>query len=250
MERMFERESFQASLTDQEREMADRARFGPIFQGAAMPSMSSQRPICCERSTNGSLDNGCTPYLVIDADAPGVQVPRQYVNEGRIRFNVARQGAVNALIIGNSEIDFDCRFGGVSTHLTPLHAVRGIYARRMVRGLIFDPTMRSRRSGGPDRTAGKSSPRHLSVVKVGCARVAARDLSHLDAAEQLIVDQVAQAVDDQQMHLLGCVRHPRGDADLDIHLSQQIAQFTAPCRAAPPPACHGHGRADGLQQIG
>ena len=102
---------------------------------------------------------------MIDADAPGVQVPRQYVNEGRIVLNVA-PGAVNALIIGNSEIDFDCRFGGVSTHLTlPLHAVRGIYAKENGQGLIFDPNDEEPPPGGPDRTAGKSSPRHLSVVK-------------------------------------------------------------------------------------
>ncbi|HNJ73577.1 MAG TPA: ClpXP protease specificity-enhancing factor SspB, partial [Pseudomonadales bacterium] len=73
-----------------------------------MPSMSSQRPYLLRAIHQWILDNGCTPYLVIDADAPGVQVPRQYVNEGRIVLNVA-PGAVNALIIGNSEIDFDCR---------------------------------------------------------------------------------------------------------------------------------------------
>jgi stringent starvation protein B len=130
-----------------------------------MPSMSSQRPYLLRAIHQWILDNGCTPYLVIDADAPGVQVPRQYVNEGRIVLNVA-PGAVNALIIGNSEIDFDCRFGGVSTHLTlPLHAVRGIYAKENGQGLIFDPNDEEPPPGGPDRTAGKSSPRHLSVVK-------------------------------------------------------------------------------------
>ena len=130
-----------------------------------MPSMSSQRPYLLRAIHQWILDNGCTPYLVIDADAPGVQVPRQYVNEGRIVLNVA-PGAVNALIIGNSEIDFDCRFGGVSTHLTlPLHAVRGIYAKGNGQGLIFDPKDEEPPPGGPDRTAGKSSPRHLSVVK-------------------------------------------------------------------------------------
>ena len=130
-----------------------------------MPSMSSPRPYLLRAIHQWILDNGCTPYLVIDADAPGVQVPRQYVNEGRIVLNVA-PGAVNALIIGNSEIDFDCRFGGVSTHLTlPLHAVRGIYAKENGQGLIFDPNDEEPPPGGPDRTAGKSSPRHLSVVK-------------------------------------------------------------------------------------
>jgi len=130
-----------------------------------MPSMSSQRPYLLRAIHQWILDNGCTPYLVVDAAAPGVQVPRQYVNEGRIVLNVA-PGAVNALIIGNSEIDFDCRFGGVSTHLTlPLHAVRGIYAKENGQGLIFDPNDEEPPPGGPDRTAGKSSARHLSVVK-------------------------------------------------------------------------------------
>lgn len=130
-----------------------------------MPSMSSQRPYLLRAIHQWILDNGCTPYLVVDADAPGVQVPRQYVNEGKIVLNVS-PGAVNGLLIGNSEIDFDCRFGGVSTHLTiPLHAVRGIYAKENGQGLIFDPGEEVPPPDGSDRPGGKPPARHLSVVK-------------------------------------------------------------------------------------
>ena len=35
------------------------------------------------------VDNDCTPYLLVDAAVPGVNVPRQYVKDGQIVLNIS-----------------------------------------------------------------------------------------------------------------------------------------------------------------
>jgi stringent starvation protein B len=34
-------------------------------------------------------DSGHTPHLIVDAERPGVEVPRAYVKEGKIVLNVS-----------------------------------------------------------------------------------------------------------------------------------------------------------------
>ena len=58
-------------------------------------------------------DSGCTPHLVVDAGVDGVEVPRQYVKDGKIVLNVSWNATAN-LRLGNDEVSFSGRFGGVS----------------------------------------------------------------------------------------------------------------------------------------
>jgi len=82
-------------------------------------------------------DNGQTPHLVVDATQPGVAVPGQHVQDGRIILNVS-YSATSRLELTNDEISFDARFGGVPrTVRAPLSAVLGIYARETGEGLVF-----------------------------------------------------------------------------------------------------------------
>ncbi len=130
-----------------------------------MSAMSSQRPYLLRAIYQWIVDNGCTPYLVVDANADEVEVPGQYVNEGKIVLNVS-PGAVRDFSIGNEKIVFDCRFGGVPTHLViPLHAVLGVYAKENGQGLIFDPNEDQPPPDGSDRPGSRSTSRHLSLVK-------------------------------------------------------------------------------------
>jgi stringent starvation protein B len=82
-------------------------------------------------------DNGQTPHLVVDATQPGVAVPEQHMQDGRIILNVS-YSATSRLELTNDEISFDARFGGVPrTVRAPLAAVLGIYARETGEGLVF-----------------------------------------------------------------------------------------------------------------
>lgn len=83
------------------------------------------------------IDNDQTPHLVVDAGQPGVAVPEQHVEDGKIILNVS-YSATRQLELGNDAISFEARFGGVPrlVHI-PLKAVLGIYARETGEGLVF-----------------------------------------------------------------------------------------------------------------
>jgi stringent starvation protein B len=132
-------------------------------------------------------DRDLTPHIVVAADAPGVDVPRSHVRDGKIVLNVA-YAATHHLEIGNEWIDFDARFGGTSRHVrVPLAAVLGVYARETGEGIVFteadlqgltpaaadatpaDSPAPGSDDGGPQPPAGGGSPSggraRLRVVK-------------------------------------------------------------------------------------
>lgn len=82
-------------------------------------------------------DNGQTPHLVVDASQPGVAVPEQHIQDGRIILNIS-YSATSRLDLANDAVSFDARFGGVPrTVRVPIAAVLGIYARETGEGLVF-----------------------------------------------------------------------------------------------------------------
>ena len=67
----------------------------------------------------------------------GAQVPRAYVKDGKIVLNIS-EVAAQRLRMGNEEVEFDARFGGVIHHVRfPVSAVLGIYARETSEGMVF-----------------------------------------------------------------------------------------------------------------
>lgn len=103
------------------------------------PSMNSSRPYIMRALYEWIVDNGCTPYLLVDATRPAVEVPQQYVKDGQIVLNVS-PSAVIELQIGNEWISFNGRFGGSPTDvLVPVGSVIGIYARENGQGMVFEP---------------------------------------------------------------------------------------------------------------
>ena len=90
--------------------------------------MISSRPYLIRAAYEWITDNGMTPHLVVDATFPRVIVPKEYVSEGRIILNVGPT-AVQGLELGNEEILFSARFGGVARQVVmPPGAVLGVYA--------------------------------------------------------------------------------------------------------------------------
>ena len=82
-------------------------------------------------------DSDQTPHIVVDASLQGVEVPRQYVQGGKIILNVSNSATSN-LSLGNDVVRFRARFGA-ATHdvMVPIAAVLGIYARETGQGMIF-----------------------------------------------------------------------------------------------------------------
>ncbi len=85
------------------------------------------------------VDNGLTPHLLVNADYPGVSLPSDFIEDGRIVLNI-RPEAIQGLTLGNEEIQFNARFAGKPMRIsTPCKAVLAIYAKENGKGMIFDP---------------------------------------------------------------------------------------------------------------
>ena len=99
--------------------------------------MRVRRPYLLRAIHEWISDSLCTPHLVVDAGMEGVEVPRQYVKDGKIVLNISANATAN-LRLGNDEISFSGRFGGSSMSVrVPLGAVLAIYARETGQGMIF-----------------------------------------------------------------------------------------------------------------
>jgi stringent starvation protein B len=124
--------------------------------------MTSNRPYLIRALYEWLVDNDLTPYLLVDARRSDVQVPEQYVEDGRIVLNVS-PSAVRNLELGNESISFEARFSGAAfAILLPPSAVLGVYARENGKGMLFP----EEESGEPEPpqppSGGKPS---LKVVK-------------------------------------------------------------------------------------
>ena len=99
--------------------------------------MISRRPYLLRAMHEWISDSGHTPHLVVDAGVTGVDVPRQFVKDGKIVLNVS-WSATAQLKLGNDAITFSGRFAGASVLVSvPVQAVLAIYARETGQGMIF-----------------------------------------------------------------------------------------------------------------
>lgn len=82
-------------------------------------------------------DNHLTPYILLDAEFPHVEVPKQYVKEGKITLNISLDAVLN-LKIDTKAIQFEASFNGQSMLVyAPIKAVLAIYARENGKGMVF-----------------------------------------------------------------------------------------------------------------
>lgn len=101
-------------------------------------SMTSSRPYMMRALYEWILDNDCTPYVLVNALADGVEVPQQYVKNGQIVLNVSPTAVID-FSVTDEALQFNGRFGGVPMDIyAPMAAVMGIYARENGQGMIFD----------------------------------------------------------------------------------------------------------------
>ena len=131
--------------------------------------MTSSRPYLLRAIYDWIVDNGLTPYLLVNANMENVLVPTEFVSNGKIILNVA-PAAVKELEIGNEEVHFSARFSGNPMYVSvPMDAAMAIYAKENGRGMVFtddsdlppDPDS----GGGDEDGSAKSKQPTLRVVK-------------------------------------------------------------------------------------
>ncbi len=100
-------------------------------------SMTSNKPYFIRALYDWIVDNDLTPYLLVNADFPGVEVPQEHVSGGRIVLNISPK-ACRGLHLENDRIVFTARFSGqVSQIFVEPGAVLAIYAKENGRGMEF-----------------------------------------------------------------------------------------------------------------
>jgi len=135
-------------------------------------AMSSSRPYLLRALYEWIVDNGCTPYVVVNALRDDVQIPRAYVKDGQIVLNIS-PSAVIGLNLSNEGLMFNARFAGVAMDVyAPIGAILGIYARENGQGMVFEaednPSDQPPGGGAPIAPADKAEkPKRpgLKVVK-------------------------------------------------------------------------------------
>lgn len=100
--------------------------------------MTPLKPYLIRAVYDWIVDNRFTPYLLVNATAPGTVVPTNFVEDGRIVLNL-RPEAIQSLDMSSEGIRFNARFGGQPMRVDiPTVAVLALYAQENGRGMVFD----------------------------------------------------------------------------------------------------------------
>ncbi len=132
--------------------------------------MTSTRPYLLRAIHEWMHDNDLTPQIMVDVNNDQVQVPRQFVEDGRIMLNIT-DSAVRGLSLGNEWVEFHARFGGTPFHVVfPTQQVLAIIAKENGAGMSFkeEPQRENQSQSDNDGPApddqGPTRPK-LKVVK-------------------------------------------------------------------------------------
>ncbi|MBX2837025.1 MAG: ClpXP protease specificity-enhancing factor [Gammaproteobacteria bacterium] len=99
--------------------------------------MNSSRPYLIRALYEWIVDNNLTPYLLVDSAVDDVEVPRDFVENGRIILNISPE-ATHSLVLGNGAITFNARFSGAAMDVNvPIASVLAIYAKENGQGMMF-----------------------------------------------------------------------------------------------------------------
>lgn len=99
--------------------------------------MTPQKPYLVRAIYDWLVDNNQTPYLLVNATLDGVQVPHDFIDNGKIILNID-PGAVRNYHSDNEWISFSARFSGKAMELfIPIAAVQSIYSKENNQGMLF-----------------------------------------------------------------------------------------------------------------
>ena len=133
----------------------------------------STKPYLVRAIYEWAIDQGLTPQILVDATVDGVEVPREFVEEGQIVLNIHPQ-SVKDLEMGNDYLMFSARFAGrVFEVCVPIPAVSAIYSRENGQGIVFQadgsgqtpPPPPGKTDEAESESGTERSGSHLKLVK-------------------------------------------------------------------------------------
>ncbi|MDG6882522.1 Stringent starvation protein B homolog [Phocoenobacter uteri] len=99
--------------------------------------MKPLRPYLFNAYYNWIIDNNNTPYILVNAEYLNTDVPKEYINEGRIILSLSPT-AIGKYIADEDAISFDARFGGMLRDIyIPFGAMIALYAQETGDGVMF-----------------------------------------------------------------------------------------------------------------
>ena len=97
--------------------------------------MARLRPYLIRSTYEWLVEHDLTPYFLVDAEIEGVEVPWEYVEEGKIVLNAAPI-AIRNLQLENDFIGFEASFSGQTWQIfSPVEALLAVYARETGQGI-------------------------------------------------------------------------------------------------------------------
>lgn len=99
--------------------------------------MTSNQPYLFRAIYDWIVDNGATPYVLVDATGAHVKVPQQSIQNGQIVLNIAPQAVTNYQA-DESALSFSARFSGVAQQIyIPIQHILAVYAAENGQGMVF-----------------------------------------------------------------------------------------------------------------
>jgi len=127
----------------------------------------SRRPYLIRAIYEWCCDNGYTPHVLVASDYPGVVVPREYVQDGRITLNI-NPVAVQNLDLQSDPIWFSARFGGRPFDVQfPAGAVLAVFARENGEGVLFGEVEAATEPAGASAARPQTDPEPPKPPKPG-----------------------------------------------------------------------------------
>ncbi|KMK51820.1 peptidase [[Actinobacillus] muris] len=99
--------------------------------------MKPLRPYLYHAYYQWIIDNDNTPYLLVNADYPDVDVPQEYIRDGKIILNISPR-SIGQYVVNDDYISFEARFNGMLRQIyIPFGAAEAIYAQESGDGVMF-----------------------------------------------------------------------------------------------------------------
>jgi stringent starvation protein B len=101
--------------------------------------LMSSRPYLIQAVFDWIIDNGLTPFLMIDTTVEGVCAPRHIIVDNEIVFNLSPE-AISHFVMNKGYIQFKGRFAGrIEEIYAPMQAIKAMYAKENMSGIGFTP---------------------------------------------------------------------------------------------------------------
>ena len=127
--------------------------------------MTSLKPYLIRSLYEWIVDNDMTPYLLVNAEHPDAVLPEAFIENNQIVLNV-RPEAVQNLLLGDDDVEFNARFSGRPMHIiAPVSAVLAVYAQENGQGMVFDPSEEKNNSISSEDKKPTNKRPQLRIVK-------------------------------------------------------------------------------------